>query len=111
MCRTSGSFFLSCTAPENLRNTFDGDACYGIEVLRYTVFWLKRFLSDGTSLTQNRRKYAIFFFAYFFGCIPRPWDFSSGGSFVFFPLNECLGEVLSSGSGEHQEKKSGAPLS
>ena len=29
------------------------DACYDIEVLRYTVFWLKCFLNDGA---QNRRK-------------------------------------------------------
>ena len=41
-------------------STVGNAACYGIEVLRYTVFWLKRFLNDGASSTQNVGKDACY---------------------------------------------------
>ena len=51
----------------------------------------KCFLNDGTSLTQNHRKCAIFLLHDFL-CVPRPWDLSSGISSVPFQIR-LVGEM------------------
>ena len=61
------------------------DACYD----RGSTFRLNWFLNGGAPLTQTRRKYDIFF-SRDFRRVPRSWDFSSDGSFMF--LQFCFWE-------------------
>ena len=79
------------------------DACYD----RGSTFCLKRFLNDGTPLPKIIGNRTILL--HDSRCVSRPWDFSSGGSFVFLQ-NQFFGEVLSSQI-EEPQKKGGAPLS
>ena len=56
-----------------------------IELLRYTSFWLKHFLND-EALLHPKSPGKGHFLLHASRCTPifsRPWDFSSGSSFIF----------------------------